>query len=86
MFRSFLYFIQGLAQTILKEPVAKMLERVEFSEGLAQLRLRIGKPVSFLKLIRNYQALKEAHAKAQTEIKPMISDLDEPINEIMSTE
>ena len=64
-----------------------MLERVEFSEGLAHLRLHIGKPVSFLNLIRNYQTLKEAHTKAQQiEAKPLISDLDEPINEVMSTE
>lgn len=41
-FNSFLNFILGAARNIFKEPVAKIVEQIEFSEGLASLRIRTG--------------------------------------------
>ena len=56
-FDSFLNFIIGASGNIVKEPVAKMVGQIEFSEGLASLRIRTGQQLSFLSLLNDYKTL-----------------------------
>lgn len=62
-FNLFLAFLKRVSQTILCEPVIKMVERMEFSEGLAALRSSTGKQLSFLTLINNYEALRAERSR-----------------------
>ena len=45
----------------------KMLERMEFSEGLAALRSRVGKRLSFSNLLNSYDVLREANIDPEEE-------------------
>ena len=52
----------------MQEPILKMMEKIEFSQGLVALRNQTGQQLSFLSLITNYEALKQA--KIDQENKP----------------
>ena len=41
--KTFIRFLLAVAKTLLKGPVTKLLEKIEFSQGLATLRATSGK-------------------------------------------
>ena len=45
----------------------KLLERMEFSEGLAALRKRVGKRLSFSNLLNSYDIMTEANIDPEEE-------------------
>ena len=67
-FERFILFIEAISKEILQEPIPKMMEKIEFSQGLVALRNQTGQQLSFLNLITNYEALKQA--KIDQENKP----------------
>ena len=67
-FERFILFIEAISKEILQEPILKMMEKIEFSQGLVALRNQTGQQLSFLSLITNYEALKQA--KIDQENKP----------------
>lgn len=58
-FEGFLKFLTGVAKNILEVPLTKALEMIELSEGLITLRRKVGKALTFMSLLDNYEQLEK---------------------------
>ena len=59
-----------------KRPLTHILEKIEFSEGLATLRVRLGRQLSLVRLINDYDRLKNLN-----KMRELVENNDSDLNE-----
>jgi len=70
-FSNFINFLQKVTKQLLKEAnVLKILQKIEFSEGLVSLRTKTGLHLSFINFITNYDSFKQLYINRDKLEKP----------------